>query len=238
MSATELGNRWNCSLRRRLLVFNFGAEKEKLNRKCNQQTERYCSVCALCVVCTVCMCAPYLSSSYNVTHVSSNSARAECKAEALCQQICKCSPTAGVWQWSGTAAAQLAMEPLSLVVLLVSVGSFLSSQWLFHRGSPWLSERFAPAFNTLSLTQRTEWNSRAVSTVHALVVGLLCLYILLFDEAVRRDPVWGDPTLVKLNVGITTGYLISGEAFTTCSHALACPVGIVASAYRKTQERS
>ncbi|KAL7849247.1 hypothetical protein SRHO_G00208700 [Serrasalmus rhombeus] len=101
------------------------------------------------------------------------------------------------------------MEPLSLVVLLVSVGSFLSSQWLFHRGSPWLSERLTPAFLTLNHTQRTEWNSRAVSTVHALVVGLLCLYILLFDEAVKKDPVWGDPTLVKLNVGITTGYLIS-----------------------------
>ncbi|XP_072547359.1 TLC domain-containing protein 4-B [Salminus brasiliensis] len=101
------------------------------------------------------------------------------------------------------------MEPLSLVVLLISLGSFLSSQWLFHRGSPWLSERLSPAFITLSSTQRTEWNSRAVSTAHALVVGLLCLYILLFDEATRKDPVWGDPTLVKLNVGITTGYLIS-----------------------------
>lgn len=32
--------------------------------------------------------------------------------------------------------------------------------------------------------------NRAVSTVHALVVGLFCLYILLFDEDIKRDPVW------------------------------------------------
>ncbi|KAF5906217.1 transmembrane protein 56-B-like, partial [Clarias magur] len=51
--------------------------------------------------------------------------------------------------------------------------------------------------------------NRVVSTVHALVVGLFCLYILLFDDAIKKDPVWGDPTLVKLNVGVTTGYLIS-----------------------------
>uniref|UniRef100_A0A8C1S005 TLC domain containing 4a n=1 Tax=Cyprinus carpio TaxID=7962 RepID=A0A8C1S005_CYPCA len=50
---------------------------------------------------------------------------------------------------------------------------------------------------------------RTVSTLHALLVGLFCLYILFFDEAVNQDPVWGDPTLVKINVSITTGYLIS-----------------------------
>ncbi|TNN34307.1 Transmembrane protein 56-B [Liparis tanakae] len=29
-----------------------------------------------------------------------------------------------------------------------------------------------------------------VSTVHALVVGLFCLYILWFDDVVNADPVW------------------------------------------------
>lgn len=31
---------------------------------------------------------------------------------------------------------------------------------------------------------------RTVSTLHALLVGLFCLYILFFDEAVNQDPVW------------------------------------------------
>uniref|UniRef100_A0A3Q3VU66 TLC domain-containing protein n=1 Tax=Mola mola TaxID=94237 RepID=A0A3Q3VU66_MOLML len=39
-----------------------------------------------------------------------------------------------------------------------------------------------------------------VSTFHALLVGIFCLCILLFDDAVNEDPVWGDPTMVKTNV--------------------------------------
>uniref|UniRef100_A0A671S3J9 TLC domain-containing protein n=1 Tax=Sinocyclocheilus anshuiensis TaxID=1608454 RepID=A0A671S3J9_9TELE len=101
------------------------------------------------------------------------------------------------------------METLSLQVLMVVTGSFLGFQWLFHRGSPWVSEKLCKGFLRLSPTQRTEWNSRAVSTVHALVVGLFCLYIYIFDEPIQKDPVWGDATLVKLNVAVTSGYLIS-----------------------------
>lgn len=31
---------------------------------------------------------------------------------------------------------------------------------------------------------------RTVSTFHALLVGIFCLHILLFDDAVNEDPVW------------------------------------------------
>lgn len=134
---------------------------------------------------------------------------------------------------------EVAMEPLSIPVVLVILSSFLVSQWIFHVACPWLSERLIPAFLTLTHMQRTEWSSRsiffflllicllsyvccknvylcrailfyvyvslfmlyykmqalcipnrAVSTVHALVVGLFCLYILLFDEAIKKDPIW------------------------------------------------
>ncbi|XP_061489715.1 TLC domain-containing protein 4 isoform X2 [Rhineura floridana] len=51
--------------------------------------------------------------------------------------------------------------------------------------------------------------NETVSTFHALVVGLFCLYILLYDEAVNGDRVWGDPSTVQLNLAITSGYLIS-----------------------------
>ncbi|XP_057189885.1 transmembrane protein 56-B-like [Triplophysa rosa] len=101
------------------------------------------------------------------------------------------------------------MEPLSLQVLVVVTGSFLGFQWMFHRGSPGVSQLFCKGFLKLNLTQRTEWNSRAVSTVHAMVVGLFCLYTYIFDEPIQKDPVWGDATLVKLNVAVTTGYLLS-----------------------------
>ncbi|XP_064188288.1 TLC domain-containing protein 4-B isoform X1 [Anguilla rostrata] len=102
-----------------------------------------------------------------------------------------------------------AMDPFSQLILAISVTSFFTFQWLFHSASPWVSTRVSAGFLRLNHKQRIEWNSRTVSTFHALVVGLFCLYILLFDDAVNEDPVWGDPTLVKINVGITTGYLIS-----------------------------
>ncbi|XP_008305759.1 transmembrane protein 56-B isoform X2 [Cynoglossus semilaevis] len=103
----------------------------------------------------------------------------------------------------------MAMDPFSQVILIISVTSFFTFQWLFHKVSPWISRHISPGFAGLSDKQKVEWNSRTVSTFHALLVGLFCLYILCFDDAVNEDPVWGDPTLVKTNVAITTGYLIS-----------------------------
>ncbi|XP_069007618.1 TLC domain-containing protein 4-B isoform X2 [Embiotoca jacksoni] len=71
------------------------------------------------------------------------------------------------------------MDPFSQLIFTISVTSFLTFQWLFHKVSPWMSMRISPGFLGLSDKQQVEWNSR------------------------------GDPTLVKINVAITTGYLIS-----------------------------
>ncbi|MCJ8728558.1 hypothetical protein PDJAM_G00005880 [Pangasius djambal] len=101
------------------------------------------------------------------------------------------------------------MDAFSQLILFIATLSFFTFQWLFHSLSPWLSCRISPGFLKLSHKQQIEWNSRTVSTFHAILVGLFCLYILFFDEAINQDPVWGDPALVKINVGITTGYLIS-----------------------------
>ncbi|XP_061741544.1 TLC domain-containing protein 4-B isoform X1 [Nerophis ophidion] len=117
--------------------------------------------------------------------------------------------------------------------LTVVAGSFVSFQLLFSVASPLLSSAIAPSYGLLPPTKHTEWNSRLVSTVHALVVGLFCLYILWFDDAVNANPVWGDPTMVKLNVAITCGYLLydllllacnwstMGDSFFVCHHLAA-----------------
>lgn len=176
------------------------------------------------------------------------------------------------------------MELLSLQVLVVVTWSFLGFQWLFHRGSPWVSQHLSKGFLRLSPTQRTEWNSRC----QILSSKSMCFYIasltkvgrfLFFSKGrlnsarpgcgtflslhiylwwtyperpslvriYRCNPLqmwWhnflcnivsvqtvqselehskceihqpiicdyrGDATLVKLNVAITSGYLISGE---------------------------
>ncbi|KAM6905494.1 TLC domain-containing protein 4-B [Xenentodon cancila] len=117
--------------------------------------------------------------------------------------------------------------------LTVVAGSFVGFQLLFSVASPRVSSAIAPGYRGLPLTKLTEWNSRLVSTVHALIVGLFCLYILWFDDAVNADPVWGDPNIVKLNVAITSGYLLydlvllacnwrtMGDSFFVCHHLAA-----------------
>ncbi|NXD38870.1 TM56B protein, partial [Copsychus sechellarum] len=101
------------------------------------------------------------------------------------------------------------MASLSNLTIGIAVASFIIFQLLFHFLSSWASTRITPGFKNLSQKRKIEWNSRTVSTLHALVVGGFCLYILLYDDAVNADPLWGDPSIVKLNIAITTGYLIS-----------------------------
>uniref|UniRef100_A0A8C3T3T6 TLC domain-containing protein n=1 Tax=Chelydra serpentina TaxID=8475 RepID=A0A8C3T3T6_CHESE len=63
---------------------------------------------------------------------------------------------------------------------------FTIFQLLFHVLSSWASTRITPAFNNLDQKRKIEWNSRTVSTFHALVVGTFCVYILLYDEALYQ----------------------------------------------------
>lgn len=97
----------------------------------------------------------------------------------------------------------------SLDWLVVSVTSFTIFQILFHYLSAKISIYFCNGYRTLTDFQKIEWNSRVVSTFHALLVGVVCLYLLWYDDAVNADPIWGDPTRIKLNVGLAAGYLFS-----------------------------
>lgn len=54
----------------------------------------------------------------------------------------------------------VAMDPFSQLILTISVTSFLTFQWLFHKVSPWVSMRVSPGFLGLSDKQKVEWNSR------------------------------------------------------------------------------
>ncbi|XP_013371922.1 PREDICTED: transmembrane protein 56 isoform X1 [Chinchilla lanigera] len=103
----------------------------------------------------------------------------------------------------------------TLVVSALST-SFLTFQFLFHFVSYWFSAKVSSGFSSLSLEKKIEWNSRVVSTCHSLVVGILGLYVFFFDEATRADPLWGDSSLVKLNIAIASGYLISDLLIIIC----------------------
>ncbi|XP_049735685.1 TLC domain-containing protein 4-like isoform X1 [Elephas maximus indicus] len=87
--------------------------------------------------------------------------------------------------------------------------SFVIYQLIFHFVSSWFSAKVSPCFNALSLEKKIKWNLRVVSTCQGLVVGVFSLCIILFREAATADPLWNDPWLVKVNIAITTGYIIS-----------------------------
>lgn len=111
--------------------------------------------------------------------------------------------------------------------------SFVIFQLLFSFVSHLISISVFQGYKKLAAEKQTEWNSRCVSTIHALIVGFFCLYILWFDDAVNSDPVWGDPRIVKMNVAVTCGYLIydllllirywklMGDVFFICHHLAA-----------------
>ncbi|NP_001086204.1 TLC domain-containing protein 4-A isoform X1 [Xenopus laevis] len=95
-----------------------------------------------------------------------------------------------------------------LISYCVVTGSFLGFQLLFSAISPRLFTKYSSTYRQLSFGKQCEWDSRFVSTNHALIVGSACLYILAYDDAVNADPIWGDPFWVKMNVAITCGYLV------------------------------
>ncbi|KAL6042548.1 hypothetical protein STEG23_023871 [Scotinomys teguina] len=87
--------------------------------------------------------------------------------------------------------------------------SFVVFQVLFHFISYWFSAKVSPGYSSLSIEKKIEWNSRVVSTCHSLLVGIFGLYLFLCDEPTIADPLWGDSTLVKVNIATASGYLIS-----------------------------
>uniref|UniRef100_U3EQA6 Transmembrane protein 56-B n=1 Tax=Micrurus fulvius TaxID=8637 RepID=U3EQA6_MICFL len=100
------------------------------------------------------------------------------------------------------------MEDFTRLGYCIVAGSFVAFQFSFSALSPQLFLSWSPSYSSLPSVKQNEWNSRCVSTLHAVIVGLFCLYILWYDAAVNVNPIWGDPWLVKLNVAVTCGYLL------------------------------
>ncbi|XP_075062809.1 TLC domain-containing protein 4-like [Mixophyes fleayi] len=99
------------------------------------------------------------------------------------------------------------MDSVLLSYCVVAFG-FIGFQFLFSVISPRISSTCCFTYSQLTSARQCEWDSRCVSTIHALIVGSFCLYILAFDDAVNDDPIWGDPFKVKMNVAVTSGYLV------------------------------
>uniref|UniRef100_A0A674IA86 TLC domain-containing protein n=1 Tax=Terrapene triunguis TaxID=2587831 RepID=A0A674IA86_9SAUR len=114
------------------------------------------------------------------------------------------------------------MATFNKLIIGTAVTSFTIFQLLFHVLSSWASTRITPAFNNLNQKRKIEWNSRTVSTFHALVVGAFCVYILLYDEAVNNMTFFFVPIFPHLYLFLITYYWKAiGDKFFVIHHLAA-----------------
>uniref|UniRef100_H2ZDZ0 TLC domain-containing protein n=1 Tax=Ciona savignyi TaxID=51511 RepID=H2ZDZ0_CIOSA len=89
------------------------------------------------------------------------------------------------------------------------IGSFIFFLFFDKKLSPYFSNLQFPKYRKLAMEQKNIWNSRNSSSLHATVVTLTCVYVLLFDEKVKKSPIWGVSKISESNIAIAVGYLLS-----------------------------
>ncbi|XP_071811341.1 TLC domain-containing protein 4-B-like [Apostichopus japonicus] len=91
-------------------------------------------------------------------------------------------------------------------VALISWGFFT---FLFLKASPSWSKKLFPAYDSLSDNLKQDWNSRVTSLVHCAIVSPIAIYVVLADEEVNRDPVWGYSVISRIVMAITEGFMLA-----------------------------
>lgn len=97
----------------------------------------------------------------------------------------------------------------------LSCASFLT---FYKKVGPRISFRYFPIYKTLSYAKQIEWNARTNSSIHAVLVSAFCLYVLLYEDEISKDPIWGDSGVVKYNCAIVVGYMISDGLLTLANY--------------------
>jgi hypothetical protein len=114
--------------------------------------------------------------------------------------------------------------------LPIVLTSFICFSLIYKYLSPCIATRFTASYKYLPLKYVVEWNTRFTTSMYALVVSTICLYVLIVDNGIKQSPLLYDSKLVKTNVAIVIGYLISdliiiianyqfiGDKFTVAHH--------------------
>nr|XP_039273581.1 TLC domain-containing protein 4-A-like [Styela clava] len=87
------------------------------------------------------------------------------------------------------------------------IASFIFFEWISGYLSPYVAQ-FLPAYNALSTEKKGEFHSRTCSTAHAVIVSVLCVYIVVADEEAKKDMVEGDSWLARSCLAVAIGYLL------------------------------
>ncbi|CAH8838231.1 unnamed protein product [Trichobilharzia szidati] len=89
-----------------------------------------------------------------------------------------------------------------------SLLSFIVCLTIHHIISPWIFSRYNASYRNLPRGQRMEWDSRAVSSIHATIVSVLCVTTLVTNYDLWNHPITcvSHPGLIALSISI--GYFL------------------------------
>ncbi|XP_038048517.1 TLC domain-containing protein 4-A-like [Patiria miniata] len=87
--------------------------------------------------------------------------------------------------------------------------SFLFFFTLMFLVSPLLSAKYSRTYKGMSSFDKANWNTRTVSNINAVIVSVLSIYLLVTDDSISSDKVWGTSQLARWNVCIICGFLIA-----------------------------
>jgi len=93
--------------------------------------------------------------------------------------------------------------------------SFVTFLILYKFINPFVSQYFYDGYRNLTSAQKIDWSTRINSTINALVVGFICVYMLIIDRGLEANPLLYKSYLLKTNLSIVIGYLISDTLIST-----------------------
>lgn len=98
---------------------------------------------------------------------------------------------------------------LDTTYLPVAFGSFVAFMIIYKYASPKLSSLICPKYQHLTEQQQINWNTRTMSSIHSVIMGYVCIYTMLYDPDVRKDPIWRHTVQVRIAGAILIGYSVA-----------------------------
>ncbi|CAF1175538.1 unnamed protein product [Rotaria sordida] len=100
-------------------------------------------------------------------------------------------------------------DPTFLPVVATSFTLFI---FLYKFINPILSNLLIKDYKMFTLAQKIDWSTRINSSINSLTVGIICIYMMIADHGLEANPLLYKSYLLKTNLSIVIGYLLSDTA--------------------------
>jgi len=91
----------------------------------------------------------------------------------------------------------------------VALASALIFLFIYQVVSPTISYALVPRYRSFSPMQRIDWDSRVISTLHALAVFVTCVHEIILNQELSNNRIWCEFCLVRFNCAVVVGYLVA-----------------------------